>query len=73
MIILTADQKAKRIAECEAEEKRLKKCTKAFLKTEVQRHYKIRDLSQSTKWDLIGDLLRAMYGVKILKQCKGWY
>ncbi len=61
------------VAQCEADEKSLAKCSKDYLIAEVKRHHRICDLREHTKWDLIAEILRARHGVRVLKQCKGWH
>lgn len=61
-----------KINECEQHEKELKKMRKSELLQICKRHYRVANFSEHGKWDLIGDILRAIYGSKTLKQCKGW-
>jgi hypothetical protein len=56
------------IQSCTKDEKALAKCKKDFLIAEVKRHHRVVDLRGLGKWDLIGMILRARYGVKVLKQ-----
>lgn len=57
---------------CTAREKALAKLTKKKLADEVARHHRVVDLRDETKWGLIGMILRAEFGVKILRQVDGW-
>ena len=60
------------VAACTKDEKALAKCKKDFLIAEVKRHHRVVDLRGLGKWDLIGMILRARYGVKVLRQVDGW-
>ena len=60
------------VARATQAEKRLAKCKKAYLQDEAKRHHRVVDLRGLGKWDLIGMILRAEYGVKVLKQVPGW-
>jgi len=64
--------RAQQVVKCAADEKALAKCKKDYLQAEVKRHHKVVDLRGLGKWDLIGMILRAKYGVKVLSQVDGW-
>ncbi len=68
----TMDNLNEQVAKCESDEKKLSKISKKGLELEVRRHHRVVDLRECTKWDLIAMILRARYGVSILKNCKGW-
>ena len=63
---------SQQIEECESDEKALCKLSKEELKREAGRSYRVADFRDCTKWDLIGMILRARYGTRALKGCKGW-
>ena len=60
------------IGKCESDEKTLRKLSKEELKREANRSYRVADFRDCTKWDLIGMILRARYGLRVLENCKGW-
>lgn len=63
------------IENCIRDEKALAKCKRDYLISEVKRHHRVGDFSSRRdfpKWELIAMILRARYGVKILKQVPGW-
>ena len=57
---------------CTAREKAISKWNKEQLSAEVRRHHRVVDLRGVSKWELIAMLLRAEYGVKVLRQVPGW-
>jgi len=60
------------IEECTKKEKSLAKTSKGYLQSEVKRSHKVIDLKGLGKWELIGMILRADYGVKVLSKVEGW-